>query len=31
MKITEARAAADKPNPHGVSARPIYDSPPLQG
>jgi hypothetical protein len=23
MKITEARAAADKPNPHGVSAKPI--------
>ncbi|HSM91824.1 MAG TPA: cupin domain-containing protein [Anaeromyxobacteraceae bacterium] len=30
MKITEARAAADKPNPHGVSAKPIYDSPHAQ-
>jgi len=27
MKITNALAAEDKPNPHGVSAKPIYDSP----
>jgi quercetin dioxygenase-like cupin family protein len=27
MKITHALTAADKPNPHGVSAKPIYDSP----
>lgn len=27
MKITDALTAADKPNPHGVSAKPIYDSP----
>jgi quercetin dioxygenase-like cupin family protein len=27
MKITNALAAGDKPNPHGVSAKPIYDSP----
>lgn len=30
MKITDARSAADKPNPHGVSAKPIYDSPHAQ-
>jgi mannose-6-phosphate isomerase-like protein (cupin superfamily) len=27
MKITNALLAADKANPHGVSAKPIYDSP----
>jgi quercetin dioxygenase-like cupin family protein len=27
MKITNALTAPDKPNPHGVSAKPIYDSP----
>jgi quercetin dioxygenase-like cupin family protein len=27
MRITNALAAASKPNPHGVSAKPIYDSP----
>jgi mannose-6-phosphate isomerase-like protein (cupin superfamily) len=27
MKITSALIAEDKPNPHGVSAKPIYDSP----
>jgi len=27
MKITNALTAADKPNPHGVSAKPVYDSP----
>jgi quercetin dioxygenase-like cupin family protein len=27
MKITNALLAEDKPNPHGVSAKPIYDSP----
>ena len=27
MKITNARNAEDKRNPHGVSAKPIYDSP----
>jgi mannose-6-phosphate isomerase-like protein (cupin superfamily) len=27
MKVTNALTAADKPNPHGVSAKPIYDSP----
>jgi quercetin dioxygenase-like cupin family protein len=27
MKIINAPAAEDKPNPHGVSAKPIYDSP----
>lgn len=27
MKITNALTAEDKPNPHGVSAKPIYDSP----
>lgn len=27
MKITNALMAQDKPNPHGVSAKPIYDSP----
>jgi mannose-6-phosphate isomerase-like protein (cupin superfamily) len=26
MKITNALTAEDKPNPHGVSAKPIYDS-----
>ena len=26
MKITNALTAADRPNPHGVSAKPIYDS-----
>ena len=27
MKITNALAAENKPNPHSVSAKPIYDSP----
>lgn len=27
MKITNALIAEDRPNPHGVSAKPIYDSP----
>lgn len=27
MKITNALTADDKRNPHGVSAKPIYDSP----
>lgn len=27
MKITNALTAPDKPNPHGVSARPILDTP----
>ncbi len=27
MKITNALTAKGKPNPHGVSARPVYDSP----
>lgn len=27
MKLTDALTAEDKPNPHGVSAKPIYDSP----
>jgi len=27
MKITNAMTAESAPNPHGVSARPIYDSP----
>jgi len=27
MKITNALTAESAPNPHGVSARPIYDSP----
>ena len=27
MKITNALTAEEAPNPHGVSARPIYDSP----
>ena len=27
MKITNALAAENKPNPHGVSAKPVYDSP----
>lgn len=27
MKITHALSAADKSNPHGVSAKPIYDTP----
>jgi quercetin dioxygenase-like cupin family protein len=27
MKITKALTADDQPNPHGVSAKPIYDSP----
>ncbi|MFH1017068.1 MAG: cupin domain-containing protein [Pseudomonadota bacterium] len=27
MKITNVLTAKDKPNPHGVSAKPIYDSP----
>lgn len=26
MKITDAITAADAPNPHGVSAKPLYDS-----
>lgn len=26
MKITNALTAADKPNPHNVSAKPIYDT-----
>jgi mannose-6-phosphate isomerase-like protein (cupin superfamily) len=27
MKITNALTAEEKPNPHGVSARPLYNSP----
>ncbi len=27
MKLTNALAAGEKRNPHGVSAKPIYDSP----
>jgi quercetin dioxygenase-like cupin family protein len=27
MKVTNALVAQDRSNPHGVSARPIYDSP----
>jgi quercetin dioxygenase-like cupin family protein len=27
MKIINALTAPDKPNPHGVSAKPIYDTP----
>jgi len=27
IKTIDALTAAEKPNPHGVSARPIYDSP----